>query len=170
MLKHLLTLLSFITGSRAIVPPTGFPNDGQPFDVELLNGTKVTTDHAVLATGQMPNTAFLKGLEPSALDSLLNPSNGFIRVRPTMQFQDPKYPHLYAVGDIADSGAHKAARPGMGQAAVLAKNIVSMVEGREPTETIEITPPAIHLTLGLVSTRLCADSHSKTHTGRMGQG
>lgn len=83
-----------------------------------------------------------------------------------MQFQDPKYSHLYAVGDIADSGAHKAARPGMAQAAVVAKNIASMVEGREPTETIEITPPAIHLTLGLVSTPLCAAATQETRAWR----
>lgn len=106
----------------------------------------------MLATGQTPNTEFLRGLEPSGPDSLLNPRNGFIRVRPTMQFQDPRYPQLYAVGDIADSGAHKAARPGMAQAAVVARNIAAVAEGREPVETIEITPPAIHLTLGLVST------------------
>jgi apoptosis-inducing factor 2 len=61
---------------------------------------------------------------------------------------------MFAVGDIADSGAHKAARPGVGQAAVAAKNIAALVEGRGPTEKVEVAPAGIHLTLGLVSPRL----------------
>ena len=103
------------------------------------------------ATGQTPNTQFLSTLPPSSPDSLINPANGFVRVRPTLQLRDPEYPHLFAVGDVADSGAHKAARPGAGQAQVVAKNILALVEGREPSEEIEVNPAAIHLTLGLVS-------------------
>lgn len=98
----------------------------------------------------MPNTQFLKDLPASSPDSLINPANRFVRVKPTMQFADPAYPHLYAVGDVADSGAHKAARPAMAQAAAAAKNIVASIEGRTPTEEIVVAPPAIHLTLGLV--------------------
>ncbi|KAJ4395249.1 hypothetical protein N0V85_006614 [Neurospora sp. IMI 360204] len=59
---------------------------------------------------------------------------------------------MFAVGDIADSGAHKAARPGMGQAAVAARNVVKLIEGggkAEDLESVEVQPAAIHLTLGL---------------------
>ncbi|EAQ83098.1 hypothetical protein CHGG_10916 [Chaetomium globosum CBS 148.51] len=66
-----------------------------------------------------------------------------------MQFADARYPHMFAVGDIADSGAHKAAKPGMAQAAVAARNIASMVAGREATEEMSLSPAGIHLTLGL---------------------
>jgi len=118
--------------------------------VELKDGRKLQTELAILATGQTPNNSFLSTLNTSAPDSLINPANGFIRVRPTLQFQDPLYPNMFAVGDIADSGAHKAARPGAGQAAVAAKNIAAMIEGKEPSETVVVTPAAIHLTLGLV--------------------
>lgn len=55
------------------------------------------------------------------------------------------------MGDIADSGAHKAARPGVGQAQVVAKNVLAMVEGREPSDHIAVGSAGIHLTLGLVS-------------------
>jgi NADPH-dependent 2,4-dienoyl-CoA reductase/sulfur reductase-like enzyme len=89
-------------------------------------------------------------LEQTPGSAILNPANGFIRVLPTLQFQDPKYPNFFAAGDIADSGAHKAARPGVGQARVVADNIVAMISGQAPTEHITITPPAIHLSLGLV--------------------
>lgn len=53
---------------------------------------------------QQPNTHFLDSIKPSSENSLISPKNGFIRVKPTMQFADPAYPHLYAVGDVADSG------------------------------------------------------------------
>lgn len=144
-----------IAGTRVIVPTDGFPNDGNPFEVELKDGRKVSTELAILATGQTPNNAFLSELKPSEPDSIINPANGFIRVRPTLQFKDPQYPHLYAVGDIADSGAHKAARPGAGQAAVAAKNIFAMIEGKEPAEKLEIGPAGIHMTLGLVGRSNC---------------
>lgn len=118
--------------------------------IELQNGTKISADVIIPAVGQTPNTQFLSDLPSSSEDSLINPANRFIRVRPTLQFQDPKYPNIFAVGDIADSGAHKAARPGAAQAAVVAKNVLAMVEGKEPTEKIVVSPPGIHLSLGLV--------------------
>lgn len=118
--------------------------------MKLVDGTSISADLVIQATGQIANTQFLSTLEPSSEGSLINPVNGFIRVRRTLQFQDLKYPNLFAVGDIADSGAHKAARPGVGQAVVVAKNIVSLIEGKEPQENVVVLPPAIHLTLGLV--------------------
>jgi len=124
---------------------------GDPFTISLQNGSTLTADAVIMATGQTPNTQFLSALSASWQDSLINQKNGFIRVRPTLQFQDTAYPHLFAVGDIADSGAHKAARPGAAQAQVVAKNILALVEEREPVEKIEVSPPGIHLTLGLVS-------------------
>lgn len=144
--------VNLVTGSRVVVPEGGFPNDGgTPFEVRLRDGRALPADFAIQATGQTPNNQFLAGLEPSAPDSLVNPDNGFVRVRPTMQFRDPRYPHLFAVGDIADSGAHKAAKPGAVQATAAAKNIAAMVAGREPEERLVVAPAAIHLTLGLVS-------------------
>ncbi|KXX79699.1 Apoptosis-inducing factor A [Madurella mycetomatis] len=142
--------VGLVTGSRVVVPEGGFPNDGgKPFEVRLRDGRALPADFAIQATGQTPNNQFLAGLEPSAPGSLVNPDNGFIRVRPTMQFRDPKYPHLFAVGDIADSGAHKAAKPGAVQATAAAKNIAAMVAEREPEERLAVAPAAIHLTLGL---------------------
>ena len=104
-----------------------------------------------MATGQTPNNSIVKDLPPSTSTSITNPDNGFIRIRPTMQFQDPKYPNLFAVGDIADTGVRKAAKPGAAQAAVVAKNIHALIEGREPVEGFPRMPAAIHITLGHVS-------------------
>ena len=143
--------IRLITSSRVAVPPQGFPRTGSPFDVQITNGDKVSADFVILTTGQKPNNSVVADLSPSAPDSIINPDNGFIRVRPTMQFHDSKYPNLFAVGDIADTGARKAARPGVAQAAVVAKNVQAMIEGRSPDEKFVAGPSGIHITLGMVS-------------------
>lgn len=149
-----LTKNSLVTGSRAVVPPGGFPLEGENLEVELKDGRKIPADLIIPATGQIPNNQFLETLEPSPDHQILNKANGFINIRPTLQFNDPNYSNLYACGDIADTKAHKAARPGMAQARVVAENIVAMIQGKEPIEKITVAPPAIHLTLGLVRTLL----------------
>ncbi|CAI7660212.1 unnamed protein product [Penicillium bialowiezense] len=143
--------IRLITGSRVTIPPGGFPNDGSTFQVQLTNGTTESTQFVILATGQTPNNQLVSDLKPSSADgkSIVNPENGFIRVRPTMQLLDEQYSNLFAVGDIADTGAQKAARPGSAQAAVVAKNIVSLIEGKSADDTFVKGPGAIHLTLGM---------------------
>ncbi|KAL4890010.1 hypothetical protein BDV59DRAFT_185513 [Aspergillus ambiguus] len=140
--------IKLITGARVVVPKDGMPNGGS-FDIQLTNGSQVTTEFVILATGQTPNNGLIKDLAPSSSESLINPENGFVRIKPTMQFQDPQYPNLFAVGDIADTGLRKAARPGSAQAGVVARNIQAMIEGRKPEETYPRMPAAIHLTLGM---------------------
>ncbi|KAH7033538.1 putative amid-like NADH oxidoreductase [Microdochium trichocladiopsis] len=139
-----------VLGTRVAMPPNGFPVDAT--SITLQDGRVLTADLIIPAVGQTPNNQFVTAglLDPSTPEeSLINPQNGFIRVRPTLQFKDEKYPNLFAVGDIADTGAHKAARPGSAQAAVVAKNVLAMIEGREPRDEIVVDPASIHLTLGL---------------------
>ncbi|KIW42353.1 hypothetical protein, variant [Exophiala oligosperma] len=141
--------VNLITGARVRIPPQGFPTNGSPFEVQLTNGQKVTTEFVILATGQSPNNSLVRDLEPENPNAVINPENGYIRVRSTLQFLDDKYPNLFAVGDIADSGAHKAARPGVAQAAVVAKNVQSLIEGRQAEEKYVPGPAGIHLSLGM---------------------
>lgn len=138
--------VELVTNSGVVLPSGGFPCDGSTFTVKLQDGRELQTQLVIPATGQRPNNE-LVGTLPSR-EPLIS-TDGFIRVKPTLQLADPEYPHIFAVGDIADTGAHKAARPGAAQAAVLAKNVLSMVEGKELSEGITITPPALHITLGL---------------------
>ena len=148
--------IKLITGTRVNIPTGGFPTSGEKFDVQLTNGDSVSTEFVILATGQKPNNQLVSHLQPSTPDgsSIINPDNGYIRVRPTMQFLDEKYSNMFAVGDIADTGAQKAARPGSAQAGVVARNIAALARGEEPAETYVAGPGAIHITLGMVSYRL----------------
>ncbi|OOO06582.1 amid-like NADH oxidoreductase [Aspergillus oryzae] len=141
--------IKFVTGARVKIPAEGYPTEGGAFNVELTNGTQLSTEFVICATGQTPNNGLISELTPSTSESLINPDNGFIRIRPTMQFLDPKYSNLFAVGDIADTGLRKAARPGSAQAAVVAKNIQAMIEGKSPEDVFPRMPAAIHLTLGM---------------------
>ena len=144
--------IDLVTGSRVVLPAGGFPtsSDGREQEVRLQNGKTLRAGLVVQATGQTPNNHFIRaGLG----DGVLNPANGFVRVRGTMQLRDDRHRHLFAVGDINDCGAHKAARPGSVQAAVAARNVLGMIEGKQEHELEELTvqPAGIHMTLGLVS-------------------
>lgn len=143
-----------ITGARVYMPRDGFSEKQGPITVELSNGSSMCTEFVIFATGQRPNNSLVAGLESSSGVSVVNPGNGMIRVRPTLQFIDSEYDHLFAVGDIADTGAHKAARPGMVQADVVTANIKALLEKQEPKEKFSVTPAGIHMTLGMVSLRL----------------
>lgn len=133
----------------------GFPveeshAEQKPLPVQFADGSKIHADLIIPAVGQNPNNELVSGLERLRGPTLINPANGFIRVKPTLQLLNPEYSHIFAVGDIADTGAHKAARPGAAQAKIVVKNILDLIEGRQPIEEVLITPPGIHLTLGLV--------------------
>ncbi|WOO85719.1 Fe-regulated protein 8 [Vanrija pseudolonga] len=141
--------IRLITNSRVVFPKGGFPEDGSTFTVDLADGTSVDAQLVIPATGQTPNNDLVRDLPASTPEGIINPANGFIRVQPTLQFKDPAYPNFFAVGDVADTGAHKAARPGAAQAAAAAQNILSLIEGKTPTETITVSPGGIHLTLGI---------------------
>ena len=134
---------------RVKLPHGGYPTDGQEFDVELQDGTKVPADFAIISTGQTPQSDILATLAPQCIDD-----QSFIKVRDTLQIQDERYPNIFALGDIAATKAHKAARPAIKQTEVVAANIQHMLNGKEgkqeQLEKYEVTDPAaIHLTLGI---------------------
>lgn len=145
--------IKLTTGTRAVVPSGGFPKatSKEAFDLQLNNGESVRTNLVIPATGQKPNSQLLSTLPSTNPEGLINKTNGFVRVKKTLQVDDASHPHIFAVGDIADSGAHKAARPGSVQAGVVARNILSLIEGKAAEEEYKPGPAGIHISLGLVS-------------------
>ena len=131
-------------GSRVKLPAEGYATDGSLFNVELENGTAIPADFAIICTGQIPQSDLVKSISPETV----NP-DGFVKTLKTLQISHAEFPHVFAVGDIAATGAHKAARPGGAQAELMVKNIQHLLE-EEPLETYDNIPPAaIHLTLGI---------------------
>jgi apoptosis-inducing factor 2 len=83
-----------------------------------------------LCTGAVPLSAPLESLSPDAIDPLTK----FVKVKPTLQIDGESsipYPNVFAIGDVADTGAHKAARPGVAQAQVVATNIERMMKAKQ---------------------------------------
>ncbi|CDS00785.1 related to AIF1-mitochondrial cell death effector [Sporisorium scitamineum] len=138
-------------GSRVVIPPRGFPTfkPGQSFSVELQNGSKITADLVLLCTGQTPRSDLLTSFAPQAL------KDGFINVLPTMQIDvtpsspTPLTQKMFALGDIANSGASKTVRAAMGQIETIKTNILALINGETPKEEFAPGPSGIHLSLGL---------------------
>ncbi|KAK5119744.1 hypothetical protein LTR85_007320 [Meristemomyces frigidus] len=135
--------IDLVLGTRVKLPAGGYPTD-RSVEVELTDGRKIPADFAIICNGQVPQSALLQTLAPQCIDD-----DGFIRTLKTLQIDDPQYPNIFALGDVADTGAHKAARPAGRQAEIVAKNIVHLVE-QEPLEEYEVQgTPAIHMSLGV---------------------
>ncbi|KAJ2710299.1 hypothetical protein H4R19_003815, partial [Coemansia spiralis] len=73
-----------------------------------------------------------------------------IRVRPTMQIDDDRFPHIYACGDICDYYKVKLAGVGMYGACIAARNIARTIlhPERRDLETARQWPVGILLLLG----------------------
>ena len=98
--------IKLVLGARVKLPANGYPTDGSTFDVDLQNGDRVASDFAVICTGQTPQSQILESLSAKTI----NPQK-FIRVKKTLQIDDEEHLNVFALGDIAATAAHKAARP-----------------------------------------------------------
>ncbi|KAI7139397.1 FAD/NAD(P)-binding domain-containing protein [Hortaea werneckii] len=136
--------IDLVLGSRVKLPSQGYPTSGEDFEVELLDGRRIPSDFAVICNGQTPQSEILKPLSPQCIDA-----HGFIRMKKTLQVDDDEHQNVFALGDIAATAAHKAARPALRQAEIARANVIHSIAG-EPLEDYEVTDPAaIHLTLGI---------------------
>ncbi|THH12756.1 hypothetical protein EW146_g7395 [Bondarzewia mesenterica] len=137
--------IEVVLNERVKIPASGFPLDGSEFEVELNSGGKLPADFAIVATGQTPLSDPLRTLSPTSIIP-----SGFISVKRTFQLTDEAYPHVFAIGDIADTTHHKAARPGHVHADIVAQNIQKLAQGSsEPLDTYADQESGIHLSLGL---------------------
>ncbi|KAJ6456399.1 FAD/NAD-P-binding domain-containing protein [Mycena sanguinolenta] len=139
--------INLILGQRVKMPPNGFPVSGPAYNVELADGGRVPADVAISCVGAVPLSAPLLSLSPSSVD----PKTKFILVKPTLQIADPAFPKVFSIGDVAATGANKAAAPGYFQAAIAVQNIVNMIEGRKERVQYARSVPGIHLATGLHS-------------------
>ncbi|KAF7305705.1 FAD/NAD(P)-binding domain-containing protein [Mycena chlorophos] len=142
--------VDLVLGQRVKVPPGGFPVAG-PSQVELEDGRTLHADIAIQCIGAVPLSNPLRSLAPDAID----PKTGYIRVKKTLQIDTADRAHafekVFAIGDVADTGANKAAAPGYGQAQLVARNIESMIASgtSQRLEEYEVPVAGIHLSIGL---------------------
>jgi apoptosis-inducing factor 2 len=66
---------------------------------------------------------------------LYNPKTHAIKVKDTLQLDDPAYPHIFAAGDVADTGDIKMSYKATLHGPIIAKNIKSLLSGQEANAT-----------------------------------
>ncbi|KAJ7929931.1 FAD/NAD-P-binding domain-containing protein [Mycena leptocephala] len=157
IMKRLSALgIQVILGQRVKMPPTGqFPITGPSYNVELADGRLIPADVAIACMGAVPLSGPIESLSPALIDK-----NKFILVKPTLQIKDDRYPKVFAIGDVAATGANKNARSGHVQAQVAATNIKNLIKGGSATEEYVPSPLAIHMSTGLWSWILFKDPTS----------
>lgn len=134
-----------VLGERVQVPTDGFPTDGSSFSVTLSSGrTLPDVDFVILATGQIPLSDPIRALSPESIGD-----TGFIKVKRTLQLADDRYPHVFIVGDVADTPNQKTARTGHHHVEVVTANIAALAAGEEPTAQYEDRGMGIHMSLGM---------------------
>lgn len=110
-----------------------------------------------------PNSSYMKNLSPT---SILTSPWGFLSIKPTLQLSDPKYPHIFVMGDIANTTHQKAARPAYYHSMTVANNIGRLIEakaGKEAEKLVELeeypeVPVGILLSQGIVSLGFASSS------------
>ncbi|KAJ7146145.1 oxidoreductase [Mycena epipterygia] len=103
-------------------------------------------DLIIPCTGQRPNSAIIEELAADAISK----ETRYILVKPTLQIDDD-LPHIFALGDVAETGGPKMSRACQAQAEIVGANILDIIEKRSPS--VIYTPQlvvegAIKLTLG----------------------
>ncbi|RDB15801.1 Apoptosis-inducing factor 2 [Hypsizygus marmoreus] len=113
-----------VLGKRPKVPKGG----EEEKSVRLEDGEwSKEVDLVIPCTGQSPNSDLITSLSPSSI----SPTTHQVLVKPTLQLADDAFPHIFALGDVANTGGVKMARAGMAQAEVARRNIVRLIKGVE---------------------------------------
>ena len=78
---------------------------------------------------------------------------GFVFVKPTLQIIDDRFPRVFALGDVADTGAVKMGRAGIMQAEIVRDNIMGLIAGKKTLKKYQpqLLEGILQLSLGMVS-------------------
>ncbi|KAI7888321.1 uncharacterized protein EV154DRAFT_310978 [Mucor mucedo] len=119
-----------VLGDRVILPPGGFPLKVNPIEVHTKGGKIIHGDLAIMCIGMTPNSGMLAELAPDAI----NKETGFVKVKPTMQIQDDRFPHIFAAGDVTDHTDVKTGHYAWMQGYAAFENIRKMIAGATQEE------------------------------------
>lgn len=111
------------------------------------SGKTIKCDLMLSCAGQRANSDIIAQISPESISA-----SGHIRVKPTLQLADARFPNIFAAGDIIESDVTKNGRSAFNQAGVASGNILRMIRGR-PLQSYEPVwwENSIALTMGLVS-------------------
>ncbi|KAF1994751.1 oxidoreductase [Amniculicola lignicola CBS 123094] len=118
-------------------------------------------DLVIPCTGQRPNSGLLAKLSPSSISQ----DTSRILVKPTLQITDPALQHIFAIGDVAETGGPRMARAAFVQGEIVVENLLALIEGKTELKTYKPDfdfEGAIKLTLGKTKTAI----YSMDNSGR----
>ncbi|KIY62463.1 FAD/NAD(P)-binding domain-containing protein [Cylindrobasidium torrendii FP15055 ss-10] len=118
--------------------------------ITTRNGKEIEGDLFVSTRGGLPNTAFLKTLDPSILSS-----SGHVKVKPTLQVQG--HDDIYVMGDIIEWEEQRNAIKAQAHMGIVVPNILSSVAGNPPTKEYKGSYEIIALTNGRNSGSIYVD-------------
>ncbi|KAK0229565.1 hypothetical protein EDD85DRAFT_957340 [Armillaria nabsnona] len=176
--------IEVILGERLDTSSAEKYNEGGQRVVRTLSGRDVATDLMLLCTGQKPNTSLLNEINPHTVDVQTGLARVLRTLQVSDLETDPdmlpaalanisldvitepgqdrgkvttQYPHIFAIGDAADAfGAIKAGHNAYFQGEVAARNVLRLIcDSDEPLELYTPGPPAIKVSLGLISQLQC---------------
>ncbi|KAI0137798.1 FAD/NAD(P)-binding domain-containing protein [Hypoxylon sp. NC0597] len=133
--------IEVITGDRVV------SEDKEKGVAVLKSGKEIVCDFLVNCTGQRPDSRLVAQLSPASISE-----SGHILTKPTLQIQDDSLPNIYACGDVSETNTtHPNSRSAMRQASIVAYNVISATESKEPKEVYipHWMDGGIKLTLGL---------------------
>ncbi|KAF8649402.1 hypothetical protein AX16_005843 [Volvariella volvacea WC 439] len=105
------------------------------------SGKTIPADLVVPARGPRPNTAFIATLG----NDVLTPQ-GFVKVKPTLQLAS--HPRIFAAGDVIDWKEQKQVGKYPAHAAVVADNVVSVLNDGQPGKVYKGSYELIVITIG----------------------
>ncbi|KAJ3033626.1 hypothetical protein HK097_004784 [Rhizophlyctis rosea] len=139
-----------ILGERVSVPEGGFV-EGKMTTLKLSkSGQEIESDLQIMCVGGKANSALLTTLSPTIVDKC-----GRVKVKPTMQIEDDRYPNVFAAGDVTNTEDPNSGGVAWKHGDVIYQNILKMIAAKEsgaPTTPLTnhvIVIPQIILYLGL---------------------
>ncbi|KAJ1925962.1 hypothetical protein IWQ60_004223, partial [Tieghemiomyces parasiticus] len=112
------------TSSNSVDPHGGAPVPTSPAAhvITTRKGIRIETDKILNAVGNQVHTEYLHSLPTDTRMGIVGPDDR-IRVYPTLQVKDDKYPYIFAVGDANDIKCGKAGCRATHQVRILVKNL-----------------------------------------------
>ncbi|WP_410667990.1 FAD-dependent oxidoreductase [Amycolatopsis sp. cmx-4-68] len=133
--------VELVLGTALTADPPHEPGRGGEFTVTTRSGRQLSADIWFRCHGVVPATEYLGGGLAAALDE-----KGALRVGPDLRV--PGHAGVFAIGDVTAIPEAKMAKAAEQQAAVVAANIRTLVEGGTDLATYSPSSPGIALPLG----------------------
>ncbi|KAH6575148.1 hypothetical protein BASA60_005169 [Batrachochytrium salamandrivorans] len=95
-----------------------------------------------------PNSAAIATLPASSEDKPHLNSRGCINVKSTLQLADERYPHIFAIGNVAATGAAQTAIAAKSQGVLTADNIIRLIASKTPKSYPPFKQNMVVVTLG----------------------